>query len=1036
MNKSKLKNVFRGLSMICATGLAVSIVAGQVMETYWPQMDTIMDTVSYETITDAENSDTEWKFESQFKTPTEAVNGLKEFAIRESVETLALLKNENNALPLKKDAKITLLGVRSYAPVYGGSAGSIAGFPEVMDGNKIYEAFAGRGFKINPSMLKAYENHFADETYGVKGFVSTAPSYRSITNYTDANEVSLATLEGDYSDYAKDNASYNDAAVLVFGRPGGENGSWYPGTYEGKSNTGNVLGLSNEELALVSYAKANFNKVIVLINAGNTMDIADIAATKTASNYGVDSILWIGYPGSYGFWGVADVLNGTVSPSGHLGDTFAKNNALAPAMMNVNNMTPWTDPDASAVYKNSYLIEAEGIYTGYRYYETRYADIVNGVANASKAAAGTYANANGTPATQEGTWSYENEVVYTFGQGLSYADFTQEITGVNIANDKKTAAVTVKVTNSDKSSYSGKSVIQLYGQAPYIKGVEKSAIQLLDYEKTKTLEPGESQTITLFVDMANIASYNMNARNGKGGFVIDAGDYYFSIGDNAHDALNNILKAQGKNVDGNASKTYRWTWEKDEETFSVAYSGVEIENHLSSGIYAMDYNYFEPGTVTYLSRSDWYGTFPKTYTGLTGKAHADLVAALSNEFIEYKTNAQEGQFVWGSTETDWTIFDLIDVEWNDSRLDELVDQVSIEEYLKFVPLGLHKFNALPSIGIETGLKTDDGPGGADENYIGKNGSYHGKKYSEMEDYQEKWNEFGTRVAPAPINLAYSWNKELAFENGQLILGESQLMFGLALMIGPGVNIHRHGYNARGFEYYSEDPILSGYTGSAVVQGAQDKGCLVNIKHAAFNDQEVNRSGVAVFTSEQAARELELRNLQQIFTAQGKPAAWVRDNSYDNTYTEGALGLMTSYNRIGAVYSSANEGVMVDILRNEWGFKGFSQTDMGGVNKNAAPHESLLHGLTAFCGRGDAVAYFQNVDIEADAEFSQAIKNNIKYVCYALTRTAMINAPQHLEWRLSSWRQMYYSFIGITAGLTALSLGAYVTFAILSRKEEV
>ena len=1040
---AKLKPVLRGLSMIFALLLAIAIVAGQVMENYWSQLDNMLGTTSYETIVD-KDGDTEWTFESQFKTAKEAVEGLKEFAIRESVETYALLKNEGSALPISKTAKITLLGLRSYEPVYGNSAGSVAGKTEIEAGNTIIDAFKGRGFQLNPSMLETYSKYFEDLTLQNGGFGATPHEYKEITVTDRVAELSPSELEQINDKYKKDFEEYNDAAILVFGRPGGENKEYRPGAdglKEGATNTGNVLGLSTEELALVKLAKDNFKKVIVLINSTNQMDIADIAAQKTADNYGVDAIMWIGYPGSYGFWGVADVLNGTVSPSAHLGDTYAKNNALAPAMMNFGSQTQWTNKPAGDNI-NSILIMAEGIYTGYRYYETRYADIVNGVNGASNAKAGTYAAADGKPASSDGTWSYSNEVVYPFGHGLSYTTFKQELKSVSISADKKTATVSVLVTNT--GSVPGKSVVEVYGQAPYTaydkqNGVEKSAIQLLDYEKTRTLEPKESETVTLYVDMANIASYDIKARNGKGGFIVEEGDYYIAIGDDAHDALNNILAAQDKNTShgmtaaGDKSKTHTWKWGYDAETFSVAYTGADITNHLTEGMYAMDYNYFMPGTVTYLTRSDWNGTFPKTYENQDAQANSEIAKALGNSWYEFKNDAQEGEFKWG-VDSGLSIYDpeFRFIDWDDPLLDKLVDQVTIEEFLAYLSTGLHTLPALPGLGVDSKLETDDGPGGADEHYIDEDGTYHGEAYADRDNYKG----YGTRVAPGQINLAYSWNKELAYENGSIILGESTLMFNLPIMIGPGGNIHRHAYNGRGGEYYSEDPILSGYTGSATIQGAQDKGCLVNIKHLAFNDQEINRSGVATFTSEQTARELELRNLEQMITAKGKPAAWVRDMAYENYYTQGALGIMTSYNRIGAVASSANKGVMIDILRNEWGFKGFNQTDFTGISAKAAPRESVLFGTTGFCGFGGNIsAFITKEQVLADREMSAAIKRDIKNVAYAYAHTMFINAPIHLEWRMTSWRQGYYAGIGISAGLLVLSLGGYIALTIIKRKEE-
>ena len=1002
-------NVWRGTSLILALLLAIALAAGTVLETYRTSVDAFFGTRSQITVTDTTGSEEDaWTYKSDFTTAQEAYEGLKDFAIRESQETVALLKNENYALPLAKDAKITLFGVRSYAPVYGGSGGSVTDGKSTVE---IFDCFSERGFQLNPSMLAAYQNYFADKEWTVPQFGGgVLPEYAEITSYKDPCELSLEELAALNPDYNSQYSEYGDAAIVVVGRPNGENGDgYYPseaGLAEGVSTvTGNILSLSDEEMALIEEAKANFDKVIVLVNATNQMEIANLEDDPD-----IDAILWIGLPGAYGFYGVADVLNGTVSPSAHLGDVYAKNTAVAPAMMNYGNI-PWanaSDFDAAASV-NSCLIEAEDIYTGYRYYETRYADIVMGNGG-SEASAGTYTNPDGTVAAQDGVWDYENEMVYPFGYGLSYTTFAQTLDSVEVMGNKKTANVTVTVTNTGDTA--GKDVIQLYAQAPYTDydrqyGIEKSAVQLMDYEKTETLEPGESQTITMEVDMSNLASYDSEKAQT---YIVDPGDYYFAIGTDSHDALNNILAAQGyttadgMTAEGDASKTYQWTWEGevDSQTFSVSKNGTEITNQLSEGDYAMDFNAFQPGTVTYLSRSDWNGTFPKTYSGLV--ADENLSRLLNNDFIPLETGEDTSDLVFGDTSSDLTISDMKGADFDDPRWDELLNKVTVQEFLDFAANAFHNIAAIPSVGLMQ-YAADDGPGGSDSHYLTE-GSYQGTPYADAAEY-----DYGTRVAPAPVNLAYSWNKELAYENGQIILGESTLVLNLPIMIGPGMNLHRHAYNSRGHEYYSEDPILSGYTGSAVVQGAQSKGCLVNIKHAAFNDQEINRAGIAVFMSEAKAREMELRNLQQAFEANGKPASFEDDPEMENSYTVGALGVMSSYNRIGAVASSANYAVQVGIMRNEWGFKGYNVTDFTGVSLKASPKESILAGTTAFCGFGidESITYWNPESLSGDHDMLAAIRQNLHYLLYALANSAAmngVNATAHTENVMTWWRGAY------------------------------
>lgn len=1033
----KKPKVWRGLTVVCALVLVFSLMAANIFELYRTSVDAFFGTRSQQMVTaESDNAEDAWTYKSEYTSAKDAYDGFREFAIRESQETYALLKNENSALPLATDAKITLMGVRSYAPVYGNNGGSV---PDGKSTVEIFDAFAERGFQLNPSMLSAYEAFFVGQEWTVPKFGGgILPEYASITAYNDPCELTLSELAALNPNYNKDYAAYGDAAIVVVGRPGGENGDgYYPGD-AGRADgvntvTGNILSLSDEEMAIIEEAKANFDKVIVLVNATNPMEIGNLAGDPD-----IDAILWIGFPGAYGFYGVADVLNGTVSPSAHLGDVFAKNSALAPAMMNYGNI-PWTNaagfsPDANV---NSYLVQAEGIYTGYRYYETRYADIVLGNGGQS-ASAGTYANPDGTIATADGTWDYANEVVYPFGYGLSYTTFEQKLDEVNVLGSKETATVKVTVTNTGTAA--GKSVVQLYAQTPYTDydkqyHIEKTAVQLMDFEKTNTLQPGESQTITMEVDLSNLASYD--SENAKT-FIVDPGDYYFTIGSDAHDALNNILAAQGKTTadgmtnEGNAAKTYKWNWGGgvDTATFSVSKNGTAITNAVSEGDSAMDINYFMPGTATYLTRSDWDGTFPKTYSGLT--ANDTLSHLLNNDLIPLKTGEDVSNLTFGDTTSTLTLNDMKGADFDDPRWAELVDKVTVQEFLDFASNAFHNIAAIPSVGLLQ-YAADDGPGGSDSHYLTE-GSYQGVPYADASGY-----DYGTRVAPSPQNLAYSWNKELAYENGEIILGESTLVLNLPIMIGPGMNLHRHAYNTRGAEYYSEDPMLSGYIGSAVVQGAQSKGCLVNIKHAAFNDQEINRSGIAVFMTEQKARELELRNLQQAFEGNGKPASFVSDETRRDTYTEGALGVMTSYNRIGAVAPSANYGVMVQIMRDEWGFKGYSVTDFTGVSLKAAPKESLLYGTTAFCGFGvnESITYWNPEGLSGDRDMLQAIKQDTHYLLYALSRSAAmngVNATTTVENVMTWWRTMYITLIAVSAAATAVCVLGYTVTRVKKKKQ--
>ena len=420
--------------------------------------------------------------------------------------------------------------------------------------------------------------------------------------YTEANPDFLTSF-----------SEYNDAAIVVIGRPSSEAGDFFPGTNGMAEDEGasNILGLTTNEREVIAAAKENFDKVIVLINSSSAMEIEELKQDD-----GVDSILWVGQPGNYGFLGVADVLTGTVSPSGHLADIYAVDSTSSPAMQNFG-VIPYSNQESVDLGRLTYidyragwyLVEAEGIYTGYKYYETRYADVVNGLGNA----------ASQTGSSNDTAWNYSDEVSYTFGYGLSYTTFNQTLGEVTLNDEDHTATIMVTVENT--GSMAGKSVVQLYAQSPYTEydkqnKVEKSAVQLLGFEKTKELQPGESEEITVVVDLQYLASYDYsNAKT----YIMDDGDYYFAIGNDAHDALNNILAAQGKSASdgmdyaGDAAKTYTWHQDTfDNETYSVSKAGVEISNQLNNA----DLNYYLPDTVTYLSRNDWEATWPLHYSDI------------------------------------------------------------------------------------------------------------------------------------------------------------------------------------------------------------------------------------------------------------------------------------------------------------------------------------------------------------------------------------------------------------------------------------
>lgn len=791
--------LFRGLTLVFAFLLVISVTLSIIMEKYRTALDENTGSVSQETVI-SDNAE-DWTYTTKYTSTKDAVDSMKEFAIREAAESLVLLKNTNNSLPLTQERpKVTLFGIRSYAPYYGSTTGGSIPDKGVIDhdANKsTLETDFKEVFDVNPTMIKAYEDYIAEKelTWGSSGFGAQAPQYQGLYSTTDPTEPTLSEMGVQSNDLQYD--QYNDAAIVILGRVSGEGSSFYPGE-EGlgdgiTTDSGNILGISDEEWAIIEEAKKCSSNVIVLINSTNQMDIEGLKQDPD-----IDSVMWIGNPGVYGFAAVAQTLLGDVNPSGHLGDIYAVNSALAPAMMNyglhneydrsgnlINTYptgTDWTNAsNYSGMNVNSYLVEAEGIYTGYRYYETRYADslLANDARHAVAAKAGTYVNydlENMTfmPATTDGQWNYSHEVSYPFGYGLSYTTFTQELTSVEVSDDHKTAVATVKVTNT--GDVAGKSVVQLYAQVPYTAGgVEKSAIQLVDYEKTDELAKGASETVTLNIDMTNLTSYN--TEEGDGAYVLDAGTYYFAVGESSHDALNNILAEQNDgqaitgmvNTDGTAftatsGKVKTWTLSaKDADTFDTSVTGYEIKNQLSEGDYATDVNAWGEDItgfeeVTYLSRSDWNGTFPKTYTGFGIEAGSRLEEIMKNDFIDLKNdNSQENidALINGDSSVDLTLADMEGAPYEDARWAELVSKIPLAETINFMASAFHNLEYIPSIGFGEypesgaiadigGYAADDGPGGSDSHNMSE-AKKDGIAFEDADEYS--W--VGTRIISFP-----------------------------------------------------------------------------------------------------------------------------------------------------------------------------------------------------------------------------------------------------------------------------------------------
>lgn len=1025
MSKKKSgRRVWRGVTTATASLLALSVCASTVVDGFRTDIDKFLGTKSTKLVTEDSDGTDLYTFKSDYTSTTELLHGIQDVGERMSEEGSVLLKN-NGALPLTQDEtqKITLLGFSSYYPVQGGDMGSsfIANTGTDADTVDMVGAFKAKGFGLNQTVADMYEAlkpMYKSEVQSWGGTVEynhiTAPSTTGVFSSKEPSQAAMDSQDAGWKDSMND----NNVMIVTIARSASENGSYNPGT-AGVDPTQNLnqtdpLGLSDDERDLINAAvtakAANGGKVIVLLNNVSAMEVQEIE-----DNVGVDAILQVGLPGGYGFYGVADILSGAVSPSGHLTDTYAVKNANSPAAQNFGDLQ-WTNANPD-INMNDAVVEAENIYIGYKYYETRYFDTVMGQGNA----ASTVGSSTGS------AWNYDDEVTYPFGYGLSYTTFEQTLDNLNV--DLENETVTANVTVKNTGSVAGKDVVQLYVSLPYTDydkehGVEKAAIQLLDYGKTAELAPGASETVTITADMQNMASWDSTADNAvgtKGCYILDAGDYWFTIGNGAHEAVNNVLAAEGQSVDGSADKAKSWTLDSfDDTTFATTKNGTAVENQLAD----MDVNYWLPGTATYLTRADWEGTFPKTYKDLT--ATDEMLDILDNDIYEINANGDPSTVTFGA-DNGLTLADLKGVsDINDERWDMLMDEITLEECMIRTGFGGTSTKVIESIMSPEAIQ-NDGPNGFNSYPLGQ---YANTDASTGDPCVVDANDpnltykMGTMVNETVI--AQTFNKDLAADYGRVI-GNYSLWANTAIFWGIGTNLHRLPYNARNHEYYSEDAVLTAGQGTAYAAAAMQYGVIIAPKHLAFNDTEINRTGISVFMTEQQARENELRGTQGIV-----------ENAH-------VLGLMTAYNRVGITQDNAHTGLMKNILRNEWGFQGLISEDFIQNANYVVLKEAVLNGVTMSCNTGDntmaAVSekypYWTVEAVSQDTTMMTALKQAMKYQNYALANSNAMDGMASST-RLVSVRTWYDNALVavqvVFAALTVLAAAMYVLNDRKSKKQ--
>ena len=1082
----KKRALWRGLTTLFTFIFSLTIIIGVVAESYKATIDTALGTLSEKFVSENTEDDPLYdKFQPSAEVLNEDGTGNSHALIQKAIdlnrqqaaEGAVLLKNNNadgQGLPLAGNSQVTLFGIRSHVSLLGSSFGVKAQGPyisleqaltqnktdfkntiaytlnnnfatgEVTRGATLDSwsgdefEFEGAGFTVNPVMTAVYDK--LNETYLHSENETPSAEY-------DPGEPSAAEIKAVNSDYAASFAEYGDAAIVVISRPSAESKDYLPGGVVDGLGAEEPLQLTANERDTIEMAKKCSDNVIVLLNSANAVEIGDLKNDPE-----IDSILWIGFPGCYGMLGVSDILCGRTSPSGALPDIYATYNMSAPAMQNMGNFQYENGADMltrgagqTGGTTGNYLIEAEGIYVGYRYYETRYYDSVFGNGNAGSPV-GAYASST--------EWDYDKEVAYGFGYGLSYTDFTQEFEGepeFNVSTDPETgvcdatAVFHVKVTNT--GDMAGKSIVQIYGQAPYTEGgVEKSAVQLLNFGKTDTLKPGESQVVSVEVDLQYIASYDNTYDNGDGTvgtYILDPGTYYFAMGNGAHDALNHMMARQGADPESlsgesNSAMAYEHKITEDfisSTAFSVSKTGEKISNQLD---YA-DWNYFQPGEVTYLSRTDWAGTYPKSYTDMT-LVNEELINLLNGNYYTIQTDDDTSGITWGK-DSNLMFYEMYGTDFDDAKWQDLLDKITLEEAQYLATFGGPSIPGVSSIGtVETYMTENAGNGVA----VNLNASKDtGAPWSiSASDPNGNWHP--EVFANAPL-VAASFNQDLYKEVGSFI-GEEALFTGIPILWGPGLNTHRHAYNGRNGEYYSEDPVLSGSAAMEFAIGALDYGLIAAPKHFAFNDQETNRSGVAPYMLEQRAREVELRAYQIAFEA----------TKYDTEEVDaGMRGLMISFSKIGPVECTASYELMTEILKEEWGFKGYAVTDI--YDDTDIYGAVLASGTTCFDTRGisgfygattleNCSTFATQVDgskvsaqlLSGDARLQNAVKDSCHNILYAFSQSSLMNrynSTTHIEQTMTWWRMAYMAAIA-AFGILLLASGALYVVSSKRKEREV
>lgn len=902
----------------------------------------------------------------------------------EMENSAVLLRNEKGALPLKSSERtVNLFGFTAKQPLYSCASGG--GKNDPARAVNFINAFKEKGFTVNQTLYDAYPEP------------SLKPSFGGMIEARNTDECDPSIYSGAVDASVRETGGI---AVVFLSREGGEGDDIDHFVTEADGTVRSGLALSNNEKAMLAKVKEYkesgvLTKIVVIHNSPYAMELGWF------DEYDVDAALHVGTIGLKGALGMVDLLTGDATPSGKLADTFATNSLSSAAVQTwydqaftnttYEEKTPYVNgKKVSNSGAEKYMILTEGIYTGYKYYETRYEDCILGRYNATS-----------TVGSTEGAWSYANEMTFPFGYGLSYTAFEQTLTGVS-SMDAETITATVTVKNTGNAA--GRSVVQLYAQTPYgdyetQHKVEKSAIQLVGFNKTKELKPGEIETVEVTIDRYLLASWDSTSNHGEGGYILSEGTYYFAVGDNAHDALNNVLAAKGASgmvdetgasVQGNAGNVKSFTYGYDESSYRYSKeTGARVKNQFDD----IDVNYWLPDNqkVTYMTRSDWT-TYPTAVPQIA--ATEEMANMLSYTYTKAADAKAFNESEFG-VNAGLQLVDMKDVEWDDDvTWNRFLHQMTVDE------LGVSIADRFGNAAIESIVKpssiNDDGPDGWNQKYAA--------------------NGAQSTCYIGEATAACSFDTEM-FKQRASFLAEDAMFCNLSQGWAPGGNLHRTPFSGRNHEYFSEDATMNYLYLAPEVSTMIQKGISVGGKHFAGNDVELNRSNGSIFQTEQTWRQNSLRGFEASVTKGG------------------ATSLMNCKGGIGLRNISEDYASQVAVLREEWGFKGVIIADAG----SGRGPEGILCGTDMWClmGQRYATSILTSVRENNDGDLMDAVLSSNKRYYYAFSRSIQVNglASGGKVVKLTPWWQPAIIAVDCVVGVIVAGAAiGYVLTTLKSQKE--